>query len=245
MNVLDGTGVAELQAWLDTVEAWPAGSHVWGHYAEATAHGPVTSRTENLSACHAGIATLVDTTLREIAEEALGGPAVAFKDKVNYKQPGGAGFLPHQDLPAYPGVERVASVLLAVDECSEASGCLWLADPATEVLATDDRGVLLDEVTRDLRWRPAVLAAGEAVVIDGLAPHRSERNRGAAARRVLVASYAPAGAGYDRATYYAERAATMAAATALDGRTRISTLADFDGEHVVPDDVAVDRCTHA
>ncbi|MCU1485520.1 MAG: putative oxygenase [Actinomycetia bacterium] len=240
MNLLAPAEVAELQAWLDDVQWWPAGSHVWGHYAEAAADGPVVSRTENVSACHPGIAALVEGRLRDLATELLGAPAVAFKDKVNYKHPGGAGFSPHQDLPAYPGVERVVSLLVAVDECSETSGCLWLAPPAEGVLPTDDRGVLLESVTRDLVWSPAVLGAGDVAVIDGLAPHHSEANRSDRPRRVLIASYAPVAEGYDRATYYGARREVMDAV----GEPRISTLGDFEGTHVLPDAVAEVHCTH-
>jgi ectoine hydroxylase-related dioxygenase (phytanoyl-CoA dioxygenase family) len=240
VNVLDGAEVGELQGWLDDVQRWPAGSHVWGHYAEATPAGPVVSRTENVSACHAGVATLVEGRLRDLATELLGEPAVAFKDKVNYKQPGGAGFRPHQDLPAYPGVGRVVSLLLAVDACTEASGCLWLAPPADGVLPTDERGVLLESVARDLPWTAAVLAAGDVAVIDGLAPHHSEANRSDRPRRVLVASYCPAAEGYDRATYYGARRSVLAT---ID-EPRISTLGDFAGEHVLPAAVAGETCTH-
>jgi len=240
VNLLAPVEVAELQDWLDDVRRWPAGSHVWGHYAEATAGGPVVSRTENVSACHPGVAALVEGRLRELATELLGEPAVAFKDKVNYKQPGGAGFSPHQDLAAYPGVGRVVSLLVAVDECSEVSGCLWLAPPAEGVLPTDDRGVLLESVTRDLHWSPAVLGAGDVAVIDGLAPHHSEANRSDRPRRVLIASYAPAAEGYDRMTYYGARREVMDAV----GEPRISTLGDFEGTHVLPDEIAEVHCTH-
>src|SRR4051794_17257797 len=122
--VIDPSQLAALRDRLDQVQAWPPGSHVWGHYAESTPAGPVICRTENVSACQPVVRDLVDGPLHEMAAAALGQPVVAFKDKVNYKQPGGAGFRPHQDLPAYPGVDRVVSVLLAVDECSETSGCL-------------------------------------------------------------------------------------------------------------------------
>jgi ectoine hydroxylase-related dioxygenase (phytanoyl-CoA dioxygenase family) len=217
---------------------------VWGHYAESTPAGPVICRTENVSACQPAVAALVDGPLHDVAAAAMGGPVVAFKDKVNYKQPGGAGFSPHQDLPAYPGVRRVVSVLLAVDACSKESGCLWLAEPSDDVLPMDERGVIAGRVARDLDWSPAELAAGDAVCIDGLAPHYSGPNRGMTPRRVLVVSYAPAAEGYDRSTYYAERRAAMAAAFEGDGRSRISVLADFDGEQVTPDEIAMDRCTH-
>ena len=55
-NVLTPSALtaAELASLVDAtaaVEAWPAGSHVWGHYAEQTDRGPAICRTENVSAC--------------------------------------------------------------------------------------------------------------------------------------------------------------------------------------------------
>jgi len=243
-RVLDATQTAALQGWTDEIEAWPAGSHVFGHYAERTPRGDVICRTENVSACHAGIAELVDGPLRDAAAQAVGAPVTAFKDKLNYKQPGGAGFRPHQDRVAYPGVDRVLSILVALDECTTESGCLFLADGVEQVLATDDRGVVRDDIAQSLEWRAAELAPGDAVLIDGLAPHFSEANQGDRARRVLVASYSPASEGYSRDQYYAARAATMASASERDGRFRISTLADFAGDEVSIAAPATDRCTH-
>ena len=102
-----------------------------------------------------------------------------------------------------------------------------------ELLPTDDRGVVVPDVVASLSWSPAELAPGDAVCIAGLTPHYSEANKSAAARRVLVASYAPAGEGYDRERYYAAREQEMDAGHA-PGTTqfRISTLADFEGIEV-------------
>jgi ectoine hydroxylase-related dioxygenase (phytanoyl-CoA dioxygenase family) len=138
----------------------------------------------------------------------------------------------------------VVSVLLAIDECSEDSGCLWLAPPAVGILPVDERGVVRADVCAQLEWAPAELAPGDAVCIDGYAAHYSEANRSNAARRVLVASYSPAGSGYDRSTYYARRSDEMQRANARDGRFRISTLADFAGVEVTPDSGAVGECEH-
>jgi ectoine hydroxylase-related dioxygenase (phytanoyl-CoA dioxygenase family) len=227
------------------MEAWPVGSHVWGHYAEQTADGEAICRTENVSACHDGFAALVAGPLRMLAAEALGVDVIAFKDKLNYKQPGGAGFSPHQDALAYPGVGNVLSILVAVDECSAASGCLWLADGVEELLPTDDRGVVRSEVASALRWEPIPLAPGDAVCIGGLAPHFSEANTSSSSRRVLVASYAPVEEGYGRDRYYAARRVEMESSTAKDKRFRISTLADFEGTEVrVAAPSAVSACTH-
>ena len=243
-HVLGAADLGDLRTRTRAIEAWPAGSHVWGHYAEETPHGTAICRTENVSACEPGIAALVDGELAALASAALGVPVVAFKDKLNYKQPGGAGFSPHQDRLAYPGVDQVMSILLAIDDCSLTAGCLWLATGVDEVLPVDDRGVVRADVAATLDWTPAELASGDAVCIDGLAPHYSEANRSDAARRVLVASYAPVAEGYSRDTYYGARRDQMQDATARDGRFRISTLADFDGVEVAAAGIATDHCTH-
>ncbi len=112
-GALEPAELEALRARVRDIEAWPAGSHVWGHYAESTPRGIAICRTENVSACDATVGALVDGPLRALATAALGEPAVAFKDKLNYKHPGGGGFLPHQDRVAYPGVERVVSLLVA------------------------------------------------------------------------------------------------------------------------------------
>ena len=244
ITVLDEAAVAELREWTSEIEAWPAGSHLWGHYAEATANGPAICRTENVSACHRGVAELVDGALRDVASNAIGERVVAFKDKINYKQPGGAGFRPHQDRVAYPGVTSVMSILVAIDACSTESGCLWLAGGVDEVLPTDDRGVVRDDIARTLPWTAVELAPGDAVCLDGLVPHYSDANRTGHARRVLVASYAPEREHYTRTQYYAARNAVMTTSSAADGRFRISTLADFEGAEVAPDAAAVEHCTH-
>ena len=243
-GVLAAAEADAVASWADAIESWPVGTHVWGQYAEQITDRVAVCRTENVSACHPGVAALVDARLRELAAGALGEPAVAFKDKINYKQPGGAGFRPHQDRLAYPGVARVLSILVAIDECTTESGCLWLAEGVEEPLPTDERGVVREDVVDSLRWAPAELAAGDAVLVDGLTPHYSEANRGDRRRRGLVASYAPAGEHYSRDRYYSARAETMRRASQEDGRFRISTLADFDGVEVAADGAASDRCTH-
>ena len=179
-GVVVGAELAALQAWATEVQSWPAGSHRWGQYAERTAGGDVICRTENVSACHGGFARLSAGPLAQVASAALGEPVVGFKDKINYKQPGGAGFSPHQDLAAYPGASRVMSVLLAIDECTTTSGCLWFAPGVDELLDTDDRGVVVGSVVSSLSWSPAELAPGDALCIAGTTPHYSEANTSAA-----------------------------------------------------------------
>ena len=244
-SVVTGPELQGLRVWTNEVEAWPAGSHRWGQYAERTATGEAICRTENVSACHAGFGGLVRGTLAALAASVFGVEVVDFKDKINYKQPGGAGFSPHQDLAAYPGASRVVSILVAIDECTTTSGCVWFAPGVDALLATDARGVVVSDVVSSLSWSPAELAPGDALCIAGTTPHYSEANGSSAPRRVLVASYAPAGEGYDRERYYAARQEQMERSTARDEQFRISTLADFEGIEVASPGTGDPRaCSH-
>ena len=123
------------------------------------------------------------------------------------------------------------SILVAIDECTTESGCLWLAEGVDEPLPTDDRGVVRDDVVDSLHWAPAELAAGDAVLLDGLAPHYSDANRGDRRRRARRQLRAVWRALLARALLPA-RADTMRRASQEDGRFRISTLADFAGVEV-------------
>jgi hypothetical protein len=244
-GVVIGGDLDALRAWALEVETWPAGSHRFGQYAERTPAGDAICRTENVSACHDGFAGLARRDLAGLAAAALGVDVVDFKDKINYKQPGGAGFRPHQDLMAYPGARSVMSILVAIDECTTTSGCLWLALGVDELLPTDGRGVVVPDVASALSWSPAELAPGDAVCIGGLTPHYSEANKSSGSRRVLVTSYAPVGEGYDRDRYYSSRKRAMDQAASGDDQFRISTLADFEGIEVESERVgAVDACWH-
>ena len=242
--VIAGADLAALGSWTSEVERWPEGSHAWGHYFEETGQGTVPCRTENVSACHAGFRRLVEGPLREVAADAAGLDVVDFKDKINYKHPGGGGFSPHQDLKAYPGVSEVMSILLALDECTEASGCLWLASGVEELLPTDEGGVVDRGVVSTLRWTAVEMSAGDALCLHGLAPHFSRANTGPTRRRVLVASYAPPGEGYTRDRYYRARDDSMRRSAAVAGDGRISTLDDFEGRRTNAGAQFSGPCTH-
>ena len=72
--LLSSDEVRALQGAAAAIQTWPAGSHVWGHYAEQTENGPAICRTENVSACDPTVSVLVEGLLAEAAEVALGEP---------------------------------------------------------------------------------------------------------------------------------------------------------------------------
>ncbi len=221
--------VAELQRAVDEVAALAEGAECLHHF-EMTDFGPALARTEHFIACSDVLRqALVDGKIRTAAGELLGEEALLYKEKINYKLVGGAGFAPHQDKPAYPFVDKVLSVMVAVDDATVENGCLHVVDRLhREVLPQDDRGCIKTEVATTLNFHPMVLAAGETLFFDALTPHKSASNTSALPRRALYPTYNAASEGDLRTAYYEEKLKAFAA-PATEGVVRLSLIQDFEG----------------
>lgn len=204
--------VAELQAWTTEIQNWPEvpGAHMM--YFETALDDPgrrVLNRVEDVVSHHAGMKDLM--TCREMigaVAQLFGEPAILFKDKINFKMPGGDGFAAHQDVQA--GWDRYGSLhitaMVAIDPCTEDNGCLEFAP------AAHDRGLigsqwkpLSDTELSDEAYRKLPMAPGDAVFFDSYAPHRSAPNHTDRPRRILYFTYGRASDGDQRERYYADK----------------------------------------
>lgn len=227
---------ARLQAWVDEVAAWPDDGDGWMHHREMTDHGPALCRSENIVPFHDGLrALLTEGTMVEVAGALLGRSAVLYKEKVNHKLPGGAGYSPHQDAPAYPFVDQHVSCMVAVDDATEENGCLEVVTGAhAEVLPTDATGCIAPEVVDALTWEVVPVPAGHTLWFHSRTPHRSGANRSGRARRALYPTYNAAAEGDLRTAYYQEKRARFAAGRQGTGadRVQVSLIGDFQGREV-------------
>ncbi len=228
--------VRELETWVDELQQWASAGGPALHHFEQTDRGPALARTERFADDHRPLGEFIrGGVIAEVLAQLFGEPAVLFKEKVNYKQPGGAGFAPHQDATAYRFVDHHISVMVPLDPATVASGCLDFAPGHRQGrMETDDRGRVADEVARTLDWRPIEVDPGDLVFFDSYAPHRSGTNRSERARRALYLTYNAASAGDFRDAYYCDKEDEFArAGETFDGdRVRISISDDFLGRPV-------------
>jgi 2-aminoethylphosphonate dioxygenase len=229
-GLLDVT-VAELQDEVGRVAAWPEGGGEWLHYFELTDDGRRMARTENFTPFSDLLASLLrDGPIPDVASQLLGERAVLYKEKINYKAAGGAGFSPHQDKPAYPFVQTVLSVMVAVDDATVENGCLFVASGRHQrALPQDERGCVDDETVASLDWQPVELPAGSTLFFHALTPHRSGPNLSSRSRRALYPTYNGVSEGDLRAAYYAEKLRAFAESESDEGRVRLSLIGDFEG----------------
>ena len=213
---VDGAfGVAEITRvtrWVDDLQSWPEtpGRHMM--YFEQSLDAPprrILNRMENFAPYHDGMrAWLGGPALRGAVAALLGKDAVLFKEKINFKLPGGGGFEPHQDVQA--GWDEYASLyitaVVTVDDTTEANGCL-------EIGEWDHRPEMIGELwkplteaqLRGIAFTPCPTRAGDVVFFDSFVPHRSAPNLTATPRRVLYITYNRLSEGDHRARYYADK----------------------------------------
>ena len=210
-RLFDAGEVADIRRWTDEVQGWPevAGRHMM--YFEHPAGGQrILNRMENLLPWHDGFRRLATgEKLQGACGQLFDGPAVLFKDKINFKLPGAGGFEPHQDVQA--GWSRYASLhitaLVSVDHATIANGCLEMAADfgGGQALIGSEWEPLGAAELAGLHWRHIEAEPGDVVFFDSFIPHRSAPNHTADARRVLYYTYNRASEGDHLVRYYADK----------------------------------------
>jgi ectoine hydroxylase-related dioxygenase (phytanoyl-CoA dioxygenase family) len=170
----------------------------------------VLSRIEKFVDYDAALAALVfDDRIVAPAAALLGDGAVLFKDKINFKMPGGAGFKAHQDQQA--GWSTYAplfvTVMVTLDPSTLENGCLELAPGRHREGLIGEQWVPLEESGLDLQ--PVPTAPGDVIFFDSFAPHASKANLTSAPRRILYLTYNLASQGDHRERYFADKHASF------------------------------------
>ena len=211
-GLFDAPSMAEIAAWAEDIQARPETAGKWMKYFDDSLTAPgrrILNRVENFCPYHDGFDGLMRSgELPARIAELFGEAAVLFKEKINFKLPGGGGFEAHQDVhagwDAYAALHITA--LLSIDAATVENGCLELA-------AGQHRRGLIGESWRPMEgdeldgveFHALPTEPGDAVFFLSFAPHRSAPNLTDTARRVLYITYNKASEGDHRARYYADK----------------------------------------
>lgn len=234
-GALDPITLEALQAWVGQVSDWGHEDGPGLHHFEQTGEGSVRiARSEDLIPHHPGLRGFIcGEPLLERLGQLFGEPAILYKEKINYKHPGGGGFAPHQDSTAYRFIDHHISVMVPLDPATTESGGLEFAPGHTRGTLPNTAGQIEPAVSAALDWRAVDALPGDIVFFDSYAPHRSGTNTSSHARRALYLTYNARSKGDLRDRYYQDKRREFAREGAsFDGeRTRISVNDDFLGKH--------------
>jgi ectoine hydroxylase-related dioxygenase (phytanoyl-CoA dioxygenase family) len=206
--------LAEIDRFAQETEALPEVPGAQMVYREPSLLDPnarVIQRIEDFCRHHSGFDALIrGGRLQRAVEHLLGGPAVLFKDKINFKMPGGEGFAPHQDQQA--GWSAYAplfvTAMVAIDAATSDNGCLEIATPSrqTGLIGREWAPLTAGEMGAfALVMAPVPALPGDVLFFDSYVPHASKPNLSGSRRRALYLTYNRASDGDHRARYYADK----------------------------------------
>ncbi|XOV88073.1 MAG: phytanoyl-CoA dioxygenase family protein [Pseudomonadota bacterium] len=208
------TEVAALQGCVEGLQALPETPGKWMKYYEPGKAGKQLCRIENFLAYNSQMRQVLTSkpTLALLAA-LFGEPACLYKEKVNFKLPGGNGFKAHQDAPAFTtfGQDYHITMMLSFDATTPENGCLEVVPGAHQrgLLAMEPDLTLSPAEVEQLTWVPVPTAPGDILLFDSFLPHRSHSNTTNRARRALYATYNRLRDGDVRHLYFEQKRAAF------------------------------------
>ena len=141
-------------------------------------------------------------------QELLGDQPALFKEKINFKMPGGGGFAPHQDIQ--PGWDDYApyfiSILVTIDKSTIKNGCLELsAGHHKRGMLGEKWKPLTEEQLRGVVFEAYPMEPGDVAFFDCYVPHQSKPNLTSSQRRNLYLTYNRQSDGLSRERYFSDK----------------------------------------
>ncbi|MBL1140871.1 MAG: phytanoyl-CoA dioxygenase family protein [Proteobacteria bacterium] len=212
-NAFNDDDMIRIKSWTSELENTPEESGKQWLYHEKSKLNPETqliNRIEKISPFHDGFAELSKVLAKPTAT-LLDEEAVLFKEKINFKMPGGDGFKPHQDSQA--GWEDYAryfiSVMVCIDEATIENGCLQMVSGFQQKGLYREWEPLTDEDMADMEFIHCPTKPGDIVFFDCYTPHASEPNMSNKIRRLYFATYNKLSEGDHLEKYYADKYKTF------------------------------------
>lgn len=183
-----------IQECVSHLYALPETPYKWMKYYESGKDHQL-SRVENFySYTPPEFSDLIEKKVQPVVEEIAQKEQYLFKDKLNWKLPGGGAFQPHQDHPAWKEFTPLTylTAMLFIDPMTALNGCLQVStgmDRNRVEYNLNPDGSLPTSVTDGLTWKPVIGTQNDLLIFDSYIPHRSGPNNTNVARRAMFLTY--------------------------------------------------------
>lgn len=205
----DKNQISQIKSWTNELASLPEIQQKWMLYYEVNEIGnkKTLCRIENFIDYHDGFMNLLsDKKLLSLIATLLEEEPVIFKEKINFKFPGGGGFGAHQDAPAYSMFNQRfhLTCMICIDEANIENGCLEFASGRHNegIFAQEPNGDIKEELVRSMQWEYLICNSGDVVIFDSFVPHRSGPNKSTNSRNALFATFNKVSEQSLRTTYY-------------------------------------------
>lgn len=197
----------QIVQWTNEVQSWPETAGKWMQYFEEVDGKKTLCRVENYIDYHPELKKFLLGKLTEACAQLLEEPAILFKEKINFKLPGGDGFKPHQDAPAWTtfGQTKHMTALVAADKAFKENGCMEMVPGHFDKMLPHPNGELDPAQVEKWKWVSVPCEIGDVVFFSNFVPHRSFRNTTNQSRRAHYVTYGVEREGDHRLSYYEDK----------------------------------------
>ena len=210
----DEDEILEIRKWVyeyseKKPEDWKKGQEM-GYYEKSKNNGErILTRLENFVDYNKNFHNLVySEKITKCVDSLLGEKCVFFKEKINFKNPGGSGFKPHQDIISRwdDYAPDFMNVLICTDKGTLENGCLEVA------AGFHNKGFLgpydapiPEERLKEMTFELLEHSLGDVVFFNGFTPHQSQENKSSSPRTNLYLTYNKLSDGDHREKYFARK----------------------------------------
>jgi len=162
-----------------------------------------------------------------------------FKDKINFKPPGGEGFNAHYDgvfnftdgvavrKGWYEYADKFVNVLIALHDFTVENGTLEVArihegsfEAILQNTKQDGSPDLIDDVISKCEFSPIIISKGGLVIFSNLCPHRSSPNKSSSPRGSIYFTYNEKKHGNNYDCYFMDKKKSKNQFKALTGKIK-------------------------
>lgn len=217
--------IEDISNWINDIKNWPMNMNKWLSFYEMN-NSSVLSRIENFVPYHTQLAAVLQNhSLLDILGDLMEEEALLYKDRINFKPPGGGAHSAHQDGVAYESstFEKFnddkapfISVLISVDPATSENGCFEVAEDWSienlDILPMErpyaehpNFSKIAQKYEDELSWKKIQTNPGDVILFTERLPHRSKTNNSSKSRRILYGVYNPISEGDNRSKYFDDK----------------------------------------
>lgn len=172
--------------------------------------GIILNRVENFCDYLPLVDALIQgNKIKSLIKNLTGRDYILFKEKINFKLPGGGGFKPHQDGAAFRKFvdDELVTVMIPIHVSNEENGCFRLKkDAYTKELRQHNNGSISEceyseEYEKD--WQSVNMKPGDILCFSSYLIHQSNDNLSNLPRSCYFITYSPQELGDQRQEYFA------------------------------------------
>ena len=175
------------------IEDWEIGKEMAYYETNLKNNLRILTRVEKTIEYHNSVSKLANSKkLMACLNDLMGEECILFKDKINYKYPGGTGWAAHQDVQARwdDFASYFMNALITIDDNGIDNGCLYVAPGhhKRKLIGKYDEQLQGSDL-EGMNFVPVIASRGDTIFFDCFLPHRSDANLGEHSRRNVYLTY--------------------------------------------------------